>query len=101
MVAMFFGMPEALFPGLAAKLGGPGTVGLLFAAPSVGALLATLTSGWAARVHRHGLAVMLAAAGWGAGIVVCGLAPGLALPCAGLVAAGFADTVSGIFRGTI
>jgi MFS family permease len=101
MIAMFFGMPEALFPALAAKLGGPGTVGLLFAAPSVGALLATVSSGWVSRVHRHGLAILLAAAGWGAGIVVCGVAPGIALACAGLVVAGFADMVSGIFRGTI
>jgi MFS family permease len=101
MVAMFFGMPEALFPALGAKLGGPGVVGLLFAAPSAGALLATLTSGWTARVHRHGLAVMLAAGGWGAGIVVCGFAPTTAIACAGLVAAGFADMLSGIFRGTI
>jgi MFS family permease len=101
MVAMFFGMPEALFPALGAKLGGPDVVGLLFAAPSAGALLATVTSGWTARVHRHGLAVMLAAAGWGAGIVVCGFAPTTAIACAGLVAAGFADMLSGIFRGTI
>jgi hypothetical protein len=35
------------------------------------------------------------------GIVVLGLAPGLALALVGLVIAGFADMVSGIFRGTI
>src|SRR5207249_9071367 len=35
------------------------------------------------------------------GIVVLGLAPGLALALAGLVVAGFADMLSGIFRGTI
>ncbi len=64
-------------------------------------MLATLTSGWTARVHRHGLAVLVAATGWGAGIVVCGLANGVALACAGLVFAGFADMLSGIFRGTI
>jgi MFS family permease len=45
--------------------------------------------------------VSLAATGWGIGIVVCGLANGVALACAGLVIAGFADMVSGIFRGTI
>jgi MFS family permease len=101
MVAMFFGMPMALFPALAAKLGGPGLLGVLYASPAIGAMLATLTSGWAGRVHRHGLAVLLAAAGWGVGIVVCGLAPGAVLACAGLVIAGFFDMVSGIFRGTI
>ena len=102
IVAMFFGMPNALFPALAVKLGGgPGVLGLLYAAPAVGSLLATVTSGWVAHVHRHGVAVCLAAAGWGLGIVVLGLAPGLALALAGLVVAGFADMLSGIFRGTI
>src|SRR3954471_16507563 len=84
IIAMFFGMPNALFPALAVKLGGgPGILGLIYAAPSVGSLLATVTSGWVARVHRHGVAVCVAAAGWGVGIVVLGLAPGLALPPGG------------------
>ena len=38
MVAVFFGMPTALFPAIAEGLGGPGVLGLLYAAPSVGAL---------------------------------------------------------------
>jgi MFS family permease len=102
MVAMFFGMPNALFPALAAELGGGATLlGLLYAAPAAGSLLATATSGWVTRVNRHGAAVCIAAAGWGAGIVVVGLAPGIVLALAGLVVAGFADMVSGIFRGTI
>jgi MFS family permease len=102
MVAMFFGMPNALFPALAAELGGGSALlGLLYAAPAVGSLLATATSGWVTRVNRHGAAVCIAAAGWGVGIVVVGLAPGVVLALAGLVVAGFADMVSGIFRGTI
>src|SRR5262249_1400988 len=67
--AMFFGMPMALFPFVAEHLGGTGVLGLLYAAPSAGALVATATSGWATRVHRHGLAVILAACVWGAAIV--------------------------------
>jgi MFS family permease len=101
IVAMFFGMPMALFPAVASHLGGAGVLGLLYAAPAVGSLLATVTSGWAARVHRHGAAVCIAAAIWGVGIVGFGLAPNLALALAGLVVAGGADMVSGIFRGTI
>jgi MFS family permease len=102
MVAMFFGMPNALFPALAAELGGGATLlGLLYAAPAAGSLLATATSGWITRVTRHGAAVCVAAAGWGVGIVVVGLAPGVVLALVGLVVAGFADMVSGIFRGTI
>jgi len=102
MVAMFFGMPNALFPALAAELGGGATLlGLLYAAPAAGSLVATATSGWITRVSRHGAAVCIAAAGWGVGIVVVGLAPGVVLALVGLVVAGFADMVSGIFRGTI
>jgi MFS family permease len=101
IVAMFFGMPMALFPAAASHLGGAGVLGLLYAAPAVGSLAATITSGWAARVHRHGAAVCVAAAVWGVGIIGFGLAPNLALALLGLVVAGGADMVSGIFRGTI
>ena len=101
IVAMFFGMPMALFPAEATHLGGAGVLGLLYAAPAVGSLLATLTSGWVAHVHRHGAGVCIAAAVWGVGIIGFGLAPGLALALVGLVVAGGADMVSGIFRGTI
>jgi MFS family permease len=101
MIAMFFGMPMALFPAIAERFGGAGVLGLLFAAPAVGALLATATSGWVSRVHRHGLAIIVAAAGWGAAIVAFGLAPNLGLALAALVVAGGADMVSGIFRMTI
>jgi MFS family permease len=101
IVAMFFGMPEALFPAVAAGLGGAGVLGLLYAAPAVGALVATVTSGWTAHVQRHGAAVCLAAAGWGAGIVAFGITHALPLALAGLVVAGAADTLSGLFRGAI
>ena len=101
VVAMFFGMPMALFPAFAEELGGAGALGLLYAAPSVGSFLAVTTSGWSSRVHRHGLAVIVAAAAWGVAIVALGLAPNLALALLALVAAGAADMVSGIFRATI
>jgi MFS family permease len=101
IVAMFFGMPMALFPAIATKFGGAEVLGLLYAAPSVGALLATLTSGWVARVHRHGLAIIFAAAAWGVAITCFGLAPNLPLALICLGAAGAADMISGIFRGTL
>ncbi len=101
LVAMFFGMPLALFPAFAEKFGGASALGLLYAAPSIGSLLATLTSGWVSRVHRHGLAVIVAAAGWGIGITVLGLSSSLPLALAALVFAGAADMISGIFRSTI
>jgi MFS family permease len=101
VIAMFFGMPMALFPAFAAELGGAGVLGLLYAAPAFGSLLATGTSGWTNRVHRHGLAVIWAAGCWGAAIVAFGFAPNLWLALLALAAAGAADMISGIFRSTI
>lgn len=90
MNAMFFGMPMALFPAIAKRYGGPEILGLLYAAPAVGAIAVTLTSGWTARVHRHGRA-----------IVVFGFADALWLALGCLAVAGGMDAVSGIFRSTI
>jgi MFS family permease len=101
IVAMFFGMPNALFPAFAKEFGGAGVLGLLYAAPSVGSLIATATSGWTRHVHRHGLGVILAAGVWGVGIVLLGLAQSLPLALGALALAGAADMVSGIFRSTI
>jgi MFS family permease len=101
IVAMFFGMPQALFPAFANEFGGASVLGLMYAAPSVGSLLATATSGWTGRVHRHGLAVVVAATAWGAAVAGVGLAPSLWLALAFLALAGAADMVSGIFRSTI
>jgi MFS family permease len=101
LVAMVFGMPMALFPAIAARFGGAGTLGLLYAAPAAGALVVSATSGWIARVHRHGLAIALAAAAWGLAIVAFGLAGSLWPALALLAAAGGADMVSGMFRATM
>lgn len=98
MLAMFFGMPTALFPAIAESLGGPAVLGLLFAAPALGGLLASLTSGWTRHVHRHGLAILLAASGWGVAIALFGLATSTLAALALLAVAGGADVVSGIFR---
>jgi MFS family permease len=108
MVAIFFGMPNALFPALAAQYahgGGPAAVaravGLLFAAPAVGAFVASATSGWAQRVHRHGRVVILAAGAWGLAITGLGLARDLRAAFVFLALAGAADMVSGLFRSVI
>jgi MFS family permease len=100
-VAMIFGMPTALFPAMGARLGGPAMLGYLYAAPSVGALIATLTSGWTPRVKRHGVAVLWAAFGWGLAIIGFGLSPSLGVAFVLLALAGASDMVSGVFRQTI
>jgi MFS family permease len=101
MVAMFFGMPMALFPALASHYGGAGVLGLLYTAPAVGSFLATATSGWSNHVHRHGLAILFAAGGWGAAVIAFGLSPTLPLALVFLALAGAADMISGLFRSTI
>jgi MFS family permease len=100
-VAMVFGMPLALFPAISEKLGGEAALGLLYAAPAVGALVASLTSRWTPRVHRHGLAVMLAATAWGIAIVAFGFCDALVPSLFFLALAGGADMLSGIFRMTM
>jgi MFS family permease len=100
-IAMVFGMPMALFPAVADDLGGPRTLGLLYAAPSVGAFAAAIASGWIERVERQGVGIAVAASVWGAGIVVFGLSHALVLALVGLIVAGAADMVSGVFRMTL
>jgi MFS family permease len=101
LAAMTFAYPNALFPFMAAELHAPWAVGLMFAAPSAGALAASATSGWTGRVHRHGRAIALAAAAWGLAITGFGLAPDIGVALALLTLAGAADMVSGIFRGAL
>jgi MFS family permease len=101
MNAMFFGMPEALFPAIAKRYGGAEVLGLLYAAPSMGGIGTALTSGWTNRVHRHGRAIVAAAAFWGVAIVGFGVADALWLALACLVVAGAMDAISGVFRSAI
>ncbi|MBA2494080.1 MAG: MFS transporter [Acidobacteria bacterium] len=98
--AMFFGMPMALFPALAASYGGA-SVGLFYSAPAVGSLFATLTSGWTKRINRHGLAIAVAAGLWGVSIIIFGLMNNLWLALFFLSLAGAFDMISGIFRSTV
>ena len=101
IIAMFFGMPNALFPAIAQGLGGPSVLGLMYSAPAAGALLFSATSGWTSRITRHGMGVIVAATIWGLAIIGFGLVPGLAAALIFLAIAGAADMMSGIYRGTI
>lgn len=101
LVAMAFAFPYALFPFLAEDLGGTWTLGLLYSAGAVGSLAVTLTSGWTSSVHRHGRAIVLAAAVWGLGMALVGVSDSLVVVLVLLTIAGGADMVSGIFRTTM
>src|SRR5262245_60358561 len=97
MNAMFFGIPMALFPAIAESYGGA-SVGLLYAAPAGGALVVSLMLGWTKRVHRHGLAVGIAAACWGVAIIAFGFGGRLWLALLFLALAGASGMLSGVFR---
>ena len=100
--AMIFGMPMALFPAIAThKYGDPALVGYMYAAPYAGALISSLASGWIPHVRRQGLAVAIAAAGWGIAIAAFGFTDTLWAGLVLLAVAGAADNVSAVFRGTI
>jgi MFS family permease len=101
IIALTFAMPLAVFPALAAQLGGPHAIGYLYSAMSVGALIITVFSGWTRRVQRRGAAVLIAAICWGLSITALGFAHSLRIAIVCLVLAGAADTVSGLFRMTI
>ena len=104
LIAMIFGMPRAVFPQLADETFGLGAagLGLLYAAPSAGALIGALTTGWVKHVRRQGIAVVLAVAVWGAAIAAAGLSLfSLLLTLTFLAIAGAADVVSAVFRGTM
>ncbi|MEW9554334.1 MFS transporter [Nonomuraea sp. NPDC050783] len=101
MAAMIFAMSTALFPFLADQLRAPQALGLLYSAGAVGALIASLTGAWAARVHRHGLGVIIAAALWGAAVALTALAPNIWFVVLFMALAGAADMISGIFRSTM
>lgn len=98
LIAMVFAFPYVLFPFLAVELGAPWALGLLYSAGAVGSLLVSLTSGWTASVHRHGRAIVVAAAMWGLGIGLVGFTTSLWVVLLLLMLAGAADMVSGIFR---
>ena len=114
IAAMLLAQPRVLFPAAGAVIlgGGASTVGYLYAAAALGAVLATLTSGRLGGVRRQGLAIMVSIAGWGVGIIGLGVAllgaggwltPTQALwgALVAMAVAGAADAVSAVFRTTI
>jgi MFS family permease len=91
--AMVFGLPRALFPAMAGSVFGGGTItlGFLYAAPGIGALIGAVTTGWVTNLRRQG---------WAA-IVVFGLVDTLWIAMVMLAIAGWADVISAVLRNTI
>ena len=103
IIAMVFGMPRALFAPLSDQVYGTGEAGAgaLYSALAIGGLLGAVFSGRLGRVHRQGVAVVVAIVAWGACIVGVGLAGHLWVALALLACAGAADAVSAVFRTAI
>jgi MFS family permease len=102
LIAMLLAMPVVLFPALAEKVfGDPHLLGLLYSAETIGALVATASSGWTSRVHHHGRAIVLAAAAYGGCIALAGFSTSIWMAVFFFALAGAADMISAVFRGTI
>ncbi len=102
IAAMLLAIPVVLFPALAEDVfRRPELLGLLYTSETVGAMIATATSGWASRVHHHGRAIVLAAACYGLFIGLVGLAPTIWVAMVFLAFAGASDMISALFRSTV
>ena len=101
LAAMFFAMPNALFPFWADLLHAPWALGMFYAAGVGGAIAITLTSGWTKHYRFHGRAIIWAAIGWGVAIALSGLTHSLILVLLCLAIAGASDQVSALFRSVI
>lgn len=102
--ATFFASATALLPIFAQdvlRVGAHG-YGLLYAAPSAGALVASVAMVRETdRVRHRGLTLLWAVAAYGAATVVFGVSRSFWLTFACLAASGAADTVSTVFRNVI
>jgi MFS family permease len=103
LCAMVLAQPRALFPELADTVygGGARTLGVLQAAPAMGALVAAMSSGWLHRVRRQGLAIIVCVVGYGASVATFGLVGSLWVGVLFLALSGAFDMVSAAFRSTI
>ncbi len=101
--ANVFGLPRALFPALALTVyhGGPRTLGLLYAAPGIGALVMAIFAGWINRVARRGRTVIVVIVVWGAAMAAFGVVHVLWFGIVVLAIAGSMDVVSTVLRATI
>ena len=101
LAAMVFSMPVALYPELAARTYGTGSVGLLFAAYPAGVLTAGLVSGAVTGVRRHGAAMATAAVLWGLCVVLLATASRLWLALVALMLGGAVNFGLSVFRNAI
>lgn len=100
-IVMVLCNPVALYPALASAFHKEESVGLLYAFPSIGAFLMTLTSRWTLSRVRYGVFIIGAGALWSVSMLFVGVAQTFNFILIGLFFAGFFDMVSGVFRMTL
>lgn len=103
IIAMVFGWPRAVLPELADTTfaGSSNALGWLFAATSIGAVLAGVLSGPVARVQRQGAVILAAIAVWGIAVAFFGVTTSLLWAVFFLALSGAADMVSAVLRTSI
>jgi MFS family permease len=103
MFAVLFGGAVALLPIFAVEIlhGGARELGMLRAAPAVGAVLMALTQAHSPKIHRAGLALLFTVAGFGLATVGFGLSRNLWLSLVMLFLTGAFDNVSVVLRQSI
>ena len=101
LIAMFFAMPNALFPFWADHIHSRWALGLFYSAGIFGSILVTATSGWMKHFTRHGWAITWAAIGWGICIALAGTTDSLWAVLLFLGLAGASDQVSALCRNTL
>ncbi len=98
LIAMFFAMPNALFPFWADQIHSRWALGLFYSAGVLGSILVTATSGWMKHFTRYGMAITFAAIGWGLCIALAGTTNSLWVVLLFLGLAGASDQVSSLCR---
>lgn len=103
LVALVFAVPYVLLPELTARdfLGDADSLGLLYAAPSAGALVGALGSGRAGASPRAGRWLLACVAIWGGACLVLGLVGGFVPALIALAVLGAAASLAGILRAAL
>lgn len=101
--ATFFGAASVLLPALTEQVlhVDRSLLGVLYAAPAVGALVSGVVMSWLGNVHHQGKIVLWSVGAYGVATLVFGLSQNYWLTFAALAGTGAADTVSMVMRQTI
>jgi MFS family permease len=103
-VATFFGSATALLPIFARDIlhVGPGGYGLLYAAPSIGAVAAAVAMAlFGSAIHNQGRVILVAVTAYGLCTIAFGTSSVYVLSLLALAGVGASDTVSMILRQTV